>query len=244
MRVSVTARSNFAGSAEKPGASRSTTQRHRRQAPATSSDDLHDQHQREDAAREGARRRLAVRFEHAARRSGTKAELNAPSPKMARKWLGMRNATTKASATGPAPITAAMTTSRTKPVTRETSVQPPTDRIFLNIGQARAQPAVVADERAARSLGGGADALGHDVKRPALHLGEDAADIFADDAERHAAGRRRRTSPTRSGWESRARRCRTAACGPGSRARSAMRADRDQRRRDRSRPVKARSRTR
>jgi hypothetical protein len=62
-----------------------------------------------------------------------KAELNAPSPKMARKWFGSRKATTNASATGPAPMMAAMMTSRKKPVIRETSVQPPTDRIFLSI---------------------------------------------------------------------------------------------------------------
>ena len=45
---------------------------------------------------------------------------------MARKWLGSRKATKKASAKGPAPNTAAMTTSRMKPVRRETRVSPPT----------------------------------------------------------------------------------------------------------------------
>src|SRR5215210_5209576 len=114
------------------------------------------------------------------------AELNAPSPKIARKWLGSRNATTKASATGPVPIIAAMTMSRKKPVTRETSVQPPTDRIFLNIAprlDSRDAP-VLADERVAPCRRA-ADAIVHHVERPAFHLGEDAADIFADHAERH-----------------------------------------------------------
>ncbi len=45
---------------------------------------------------------------------------------MARKWLGSLKAMKKASATGPAPSTAAMTTSRMKPVRRETRVSPPT----------------------------------------------------------------------------------------------------------------------
>src|SRR5680860_272138 len=45
---------------------------------------------------------------------------------MARKWLGRRKATKKASAMGPAPRMAAMTTSRMKPERRETSVSPPT----------------------------------------------------------------------------------------------------------------------
>src|SRR6185437_10095751 len=45
---------------------------------------------------------------------------------MARKWLGSRKATKKASAMGPAPKTAAMTTSRMKPLRRETRVSPPT----------------------------------------------------------------------------------------------------------------------
>ena len=52
--------------------------------------------------------------------------MKAPSARMARKWLGRRKAMKKASAMGPAPRMAAMTTSRTKPVRRETSVSPPT----------------------------------------------------------------------------------------------------------------------
>src|SRR5579885_2124929 len=52
---------------------------------------------------------------------------------MARKWLGSLKATKKASATGPAPRIAAMTTSRIKPVSRETSVSPPTVAMRLII---------------------------------------------------------------------------------------------------------------
>ena len=53
-----------------------------------------------------------------------KAALKAPSPKIARKWFGSLKATTKASATGPAPRIAAVAMSRRNPVTRETSVPP------------------------------------------------------------------------------------------------------------------------
>src|SRR5829696_3336092 len=48
---------------------------------------------------------------------------------MARKWLGRRSATKKASATGPAPRIAASIMSRTKPVSRDTRVSPPTVRM-------------------------------------------------------------------------------------------------------------------
>src|SRR5689334_24923420 len=48
---------------------------------------------------------------------------------MARKWLGNRSATKKASATGPAPRIAASMMSRRKPVRRDTSVSPPTVRM-------------------------------------------------------------------------------------------------------------------
>src|ERR1700687_5619164 len=57
------------------------------------------------------------------------AALKAPSAKMARKWFGSRNATRNASAMGPAPSTAAIRISRKKPVSRETSVKPPTVRM-------------------------------------------------------------------------------------------------------------------
>src|SRR5215217_2507883 len=46
---------------------------------------------------------------------------------MARKLFGRRNATMNASDAGPAPSTAAMTTSRTNPATRESAVKPPTE---------------------------------------------------------------------------------------------------------------------
>jgi len=58
-----------------------------------------------------------------------KAELNAPSAKIARKWFGSRSATKNASATGPAPRIAASMMSRAKPVMRETRVMPPTVRM-------------------------------------------------------------------------------------------------------------------
>src|SRR3954452_20288730 len=105
---------------------------------------------------------------------------------MARKWVGRRSATTKASATGPMPITAAITTSRANPVILETSVQPPTDRICFSIrSRPRGGATLVADDLGVGDVRRVADALGDDIERAALHLGEDAADIFADDAERH-----------------------------------------------------------
>src|SRR5262245_34635452 len=48
---------------------------------------------------------------------------------MARKWFGSRSATKNASATGPAPSTAASMMSRMKPVMRDSSVNPPTMEI-------------------------------------------------------------------------------------------------------------------
>src|SRR3712207_8534667 len=101
---------------------------------------------------------------------------------MARKWFGMRSATTKASAMGPTPRMAAMMTSRRKPVMRETSVQPPTDRILRNKGlDSRAQVAgwirhgsdlrrmaIVAQEPASR-IGGAPPAPGPPQERAALY---------------------------------------------------------------------------
>src|ERR1700686_3507725 len=52
---------------------------------------------------------------------------------MARKWFGNRSAMKKASATGPAPRIAASMMSRMKPVTRESSVKPPTVRMRSSI---------------------------------------------------------------------------------------------------------------
>src|SRR4051794_15779728 len=112
-----------------------------------------------------------------------KALLNAPSPKIARKWLGRRSATTNASATGPVPIVAAITTSRKKPVTRETSVHPPTEAILRNIVDSGLHGAAVVPNEIVGADARRADALLDDVQRPALHLGEDAPYVFPDDAK-------------------------------------------------------------
>src|SRR6056297_2208619 len=58
--------------------------------------------------------------------TGMKAALNAPSAKRRRNRFGRRSATKKASATGPAPSTAAISRSRTKPRIRLAMVYPPT----------------------------------------------------------------------------------------------------------------------
>ncbi len=55
-------------------------------------------------------------------KSGTKAELNAPSAKSLRNVFGKRKAALKASATGPVPSAAAMNISRVKPKMRLISV--------------------------------------------------------------------------------------------------------------------------
>src|SRR3569623_2129070 len=52
---------------------------------------------------------------------------------MARKWLGSRSATKNASATGPAPRIAASMMSRANPVSRESSVYPPTVKMRPSI---------------------------------------------------------------------------------------------------------------
>ena len=56
---------------------------------------------------------------------GTNAAEKAPSANSERNRFGKRNATKKASATGPAPSSAASSISRTKPRTRLTAVSPP-----------------------------------------------------------------------------------------------------------------------
>ncbi|MBE8158452.1 MAG: hypothetical protein HAW59_03565 [Betaproteobacteria bacterium] len=61
---------------------------------------------------------------NAAPYAGTNACVNAPSAVNRRKVLGSRNAAKKASITAPAPKTAARTTSRTSPKTRDANVQP------------------------------------------------------------------------------------------------------------------------
>src|SRR5580658_5454582 len=52
---------------------------------------------------------------------------------MARKWFGSRSAMKNASATGPAPRIAASMMSRMNPVTRDSSVKPPTVRMRSSI---------------------------------------------------------------------------------------------------------------
>ena len=66
------------------------------------------------------------RFEY----MGTKAALNAPSAKNRRNILGNRNATIKASSTGPTPISAYSKTSRAIPKMRLIKVQKPTVMMF------------------------------------------------------------------------------------------------------------------
>jgi len=56
--------------------------------------------------------------------AGMKAAESAPSANSRRSELGMRNASTNASVAAPAPKTLAMTTSRTTPVRRDSSVSP------------------------------------------------------------------------------------------------------------------------
>src|SRR4029078_12975940 len=56
-------------------------------------------------------------------RVGTNAWEKAPSPNRRRRRLGMRKATLNASNEAPAPNTDEMTTSRTRPVTRDASVK-------------------------------------------------------------------------------------------------------------------------
>src|SRR4051812_2107500 len=114
-----------------------------------------------------------------------KALLKAPSPKIARKWFGRRNATTKASATGPVPMVAAITTSRKNPVMREASVHPPTEAILPSIGPSGLHGAAVVPDEVVGKIARRPDALLDHIERPALHLGEDAPDVLADDAERH-----------------------------------------------------------
>ncbi|MCY1303696.1 hypothetical protein D9M70_534150 [compost metagenome] len=64
-------------------------------------------------------------------KSGTKAELKAPSANSRRKVFGRRKAVLKASATGPVPRAAAIKVSRIKPNRRLPSVAPPTVANFL-----------------------------------------------------------------------------------------------------------------
>ena len=185
MRVSATASVEASPDRSgKPGASSVTTNG----MTGSASDEqhgLHDQHQRRrrGSRRSARRRRPPFRAPRIGRHEGgVEGALAEDGAEMVRACARRRR---RRRPSGPTPITAAMTTSRTKPVRRETSVQPPTERMLRSIGLRPGAPALVAHERVAAALGGGADALGDDVERPPLHLGEDAPDIFADDAERH-----------------------------------------------------------
>ena len=64
--------------------------------------------------------------------TGTKAWLNAPSANRRRNKLGIRNATLKASVMALAPKVEAISSSRIKPVMRETRVKPETMEADLN----------------------------------------------------------------------------------------------------------------
>jgi hypothetical protein len=131
MRVTSTAIANFAGLVAKPGASSRITPGVNRSASASSTIcDITSSDRMRPWKRFEASTPSCVRMRE---KAGTKAELKAPSPKMARKWLGSRKATVKTSMRPPAPSTAAITTSRAKPVMRDSSVQPPTERIARSI---------------------------------------------------------------------------------------------------------------
>ena len=75
---------------------------------------------------------------------GTKAWLKAPSPNRRRNRLGMRNATLKASVRPDAPKVAAISSSRTSPVTRDAKVNRDTVEAALNrlIGRKGAVPSL------------------------------------------------------------------------------------------------------
>ncbi len=75
-----------------------------------------------DRVGEACRRLRALPVVRSLAKRGRNAALKAPSPKMARKLLGRRNATRNASDIGPAPKTNAIKMSRINPVTRESAV--------------------------------------------------------------------------------------------------------------------------
>jgi len=64
--------------------------------------------------------------------TGTNAAANAPSAVMRRKKLGMRNATKKMSAAARSPSRCANTTSRNKPVKRDSNVIAPITAVERN----------------------------------------------------------------------------------------------------------------
>src|SRR4051812_31810488 len=77
--------------------------------------------------------------------SGRKAAVKAPSANSERNRLGSRNATKKASASGPAPRMRVISVSRMKPATRDTMVMPPT------VAMARAKLMAAGSRRGART---------------------------------------------------------------------------------------------
>jgi hypothetical protein len=123
MRAKRTAEANFSGSPAKPGARISishgmTISPRRVKATSTTASPDSAWPAKARAPSGSAWRRLA--------KSGMKAASNAPSANSRRNMFGMRNATKNASATGEAPSTAAIRTSRTKPSTRLAMVIVPT----------------------------------------------------------------------------------------------------------------------
>ena len=130
IRVNSTARSYFIGSSEKPGAKISMKDGMISSNTTSSTSWMTSRNARTCSAKIRACD-LPCPTRNA-ENIGTKAALNAPSANSARKWLGSRNATKKASATGPAPSNAAVRISRTKPRTRLARVRPPTERILRN----------------------------------------------------------------------------------------------------------------
>ena len=121
MRLRSTARSNFAGSAAKPGASAKVSQT----MPISATTVTTISAAASTASDSSAKRRASSSpsLSWVLVKSGTKAEAKAPSAKRRRKRLGRRWATKKASATGPVPSAAAMNMSRTKPRTRLVAVR-------------------------------------------------------------------------------------------------------------------------
>ncbi len=116
--------SNLSGVSAKPGAMRYMAQGMASSAMAVKA--INVKSRTESAS--SAKRRAAVlpSPSSALAKSGTKAELNAPSANNLRKRLGNLNATKNASAIGPVPSAPAIRMSRMKPSTRLTSVMPPT----------------------------------------------------------------------------------------------------------------------
>ena len=124
IRVSSTARSNFSGSASKPGASANI-----KNGIASSAMIVRISRTKSRPAIASSANVRADSLPSPSNffaKIGTNAELNAPSPNRRRNRFGNRKATTNASATQPVPSEAAIRISRTKPKIRLSSVNPPT----------------------------------------------------------------------------------------------------------------------